>query len=55
MKLIFSPASPFVRKVRVMVHEAGLLKRVEDVALTTTALATDLRCVGPILWGKSRL
>ena len=41
MKLIFSPASPFVRKVRVMVHEAGLLKRVEDVAVTTTALATD--------------
>ena len=41
MKLIFSPASPFVRKVRVMVHEAGLLERVERVAVTTTALATD--------------
>ena len=41
MKLIFSPASPFVRKVRVMVHEAALLERVEDVAVTTTALATD--------------
>ena len=41
MKLIFSPASPFVRKVRVMVHEAALSERVEDVAVTTTALATD--------------
>ena len=41
MKLIFSPASPFVRKVRVMVHEAGLLERVEDMVVTTTALATD--------------
>ena len=41
MKLIFSPASPFVRKVRVMVHEAGLLDRVADVAVTTTALAID--------------
>lgn len=41
MKLIFSPASPFVRKVRVMVHEAGLLERVEAVAVTTTAMATD--------------
>ena len=41
MKLIFSPASPFVRKVRVMVHEAGLRNQVEDVPVQTTALATD--------------
>ena len=41
MKLIFSPASPFVRKVRVMVHEAGLLERVVDVEVNTTALDTD--------------
>lgn len=52
MKLIFSPASPFVRKVRVMVHEAGLLERVEAVAVTTTAMATDPAARGANPLGK---
>mgnify|MGYP001201993486 CR=1 FL=1 len=52
MKLIFSPASPFVRKVRVMVHEAGLLERVEHVAVTATALATDPAVRGANPLGK---
>jgi len=41
MKLIFSPASPFVRKVRVMIYECGLTQSVELVPVKTTALATD--------------
>tara|TARA_B100001057_G_C22677619_1_gene882460 strand:+ start:268 stop:873 length:606 start_codon:yes stop_codon:yes gene_type:complete len=50
MKLIFSPASPFVRKVRVMVHEAGLCDQVEHVPVKTTALATDpeVRAANPL-------
>ena len=52
MKLIFSPASPFVRKVRVMVHEAGLLDRVAYVSVTTTALATDPAARGANPLGK---
>lgn len=41
MKLLISPASPFVRKVRVLLREAGGLARVEEVAVATTPLATD--------------
>lgn len=40
MKLISSPASPFVRKVRVMLHESGLSQKVIDLPVTTTALET---------------
>lgn len=41
MKLLISPASPFVRKVRVLLREAGGLAHVEEVAVATTPLATD--------------
>jgi glutathione S-transferase len=41
MKLLISPASPFVRKVRVLLREAGGLPLVEEVAVATTPLATD--------------
>ncbi|MET4103570.1 glutathione S-transferase [Roseovarius sp. MBR-78] len=40
MQLISSPASPFVRKVRVLLHEAGLVDQVEELPVATTALAT---------------
>lgn len=40
MKLISSPASPFVRKVRVVLHETGLIGEVEEVRVATTALST---------------
>jgi len=40
MKLIFSPASPFVRKVCVMLHESGLREQVIDVPVKTTVLET---------------
>lgn len=40
MKLISSPASPFVRKVRVVLHETGLADQVEERVVATTPLAT---------------
>ncbi|MBU2980587.1 glutathione S-transferase [Lentibacter algarum] len=36
MKLISSPASPFVRKVRVVLHETGQTADVEIINVTTT-------------------
>lgn len=41
LKLLMSPASPFVRKVRVLTREAGRENEVEEVRVQTTALATD--------------
>ena len=38
MKLIMSPASPFVRKCRVVIREANLLDTVEEVSVSTTPL-----------------
>jgi glutathione S-transferase len=41
MKLLIAPASPYVRKVRVLVREAGREAEVEEQRVSTTALATD--------------
>lgn len=41
MKLIFSPLSPFVRKVHVLLHETGQLGDVEVVDVATTPLDTN--------------
>lgn len=41
MKLIFSPASPFVRKVNVMRHEGQLVDKISLAPVHTTALSTD--------------
>lgn len=41
MKLISSPASPFVRKVRVVVLETGQSGEVEELRVATTPLATS--------------
>jgi glutathione S-transferase len=38
MKLYSSPASPFVRKVRVVLHETGMHDKVEQIAATGTAV-----------------
>ena len=35
MKLLMSPASPFVRKVRVLLREADLLDTVEEIEVST--------------------
>lgn len=40
MKLISSTASPFVRKVRVVLHETGQSGDVEEIPVATTALNT---------------
>ena len=40
MQLISSTASPFVRKVRVVIAETGLSDRVTEVAVATTPVAT---------------
>ena len=41
MKLLISPLSPFVRKVRVLVREAGAEGLVEEVTVATTPLVSD--------------
>lgn len=41
MKLYHSPASPFVRKVVVLLHELGKSDVVEYATISTTALASD--------------
>lgn len=43
MKLFHSPASPFVRKVVVLLHEIEQFDAVELVTVNTTAFATDTR------------
>lgn len=39
MDLIMSPASPYARKVRVLIREAGLSDRVREVPVTTIPMA----------------
>ncbi len=41
MQLIMAAASPFVRKVRVTVHEAGLTHRVGEVPVAASPMAPD--------------
>lgn len=50
MKLIHSPASPFVRKVRVTMIECGWEGRIDLVPVMTTALATapEARAANPL-------
>ncbi len=50
MQLLISPASPFVRKVRVLLREAGLLDTVEEVTVTTTPMnsAPEVIAANPI-------
>lgn len=39
MQLYFSPASPFVRKVRVTAHELGVSERIELISITLTPVS----------------
>ncbi|RXV70306.1 glutathione S-transferase [Roseovarius sp. A46] len=52
MQLIASPLSPFVRKVRVLLHETGLAQQVEVVNLATTPIETDPRAASANPLGK---
>ncbi|SDJ02591.1 glutathione S-transferase [Lutimaribacter saemankumensis] len=50
MKLISSPASPYVRKVRVLIHEAGLGDEVTELPVKTTPMdtAADVAAANPL-------
>lgn len=50
MKLFHSPASPYVRKVVVLLHEMGKSDAVELATVTTTAFASDetLKAANPL-------
>jgi len=52
MKLIISPTSPYVRKVRVLIREANLLDTVEEVSVVTTPLDSDPVAVAANPTGK---
>ena len=41
MKLSYSPTSPYVRKVMVLLHETGQLEDLTLENITTTPLAAD--------------
>jgi glutathione S-transferase len=50
MKLLYAAASPFVRKVMVLLHETGQLDDVEVVVVKTSPYATDadLKAANPL-------
>jgi len=50
MRLYYSPASPYARKVRVVAHETGLDKKIEmiNVALSPTAPNADVDKHNPV-------
>lgn len=52
MQLLISPASPFVRKVRVVLREAKLMDTVEEVNVTTTPMNSAPEVVAANPMGK---
>lgn len=54
MKLLISPASPFVRKARVVIRETGLIDSIEEIDVTTTPLASDPQVIAANPLGKSQ-
>lgn len=52
MQLLISPASPFVRKVRVLLREANLMDTVEEVAVSTTPMNSASEVVAANPMGK---
>ena len=48
MKLSLSPTSPFVRKVLVAAHEAGLADRILSVDMSSAEATTGLDAVNPL-------
>ena len=52
MQLLISPASPFVRKARVLIREAGLLDTVEEVNVATTPMNSAPEVVAANPTGK---
>jgi glutathione S-transferase len=52
MQLLMSPASPFVRKARVLIREANLMDTVTEVEVATTPLNSDQSVVAANPLGK---
>ena len=52
MQLLISPASPFVRKARVVLRELDLLGKVEEVTVSTTPLASSADVIAANPLGK---
>lgn len=52
MQLMISPASPFVRKVRVLLRETGQIADVEEHEVATTPMQTDSALIGANPIGK---
>ena len=52
MKLIMSPTSPYVRKVRVLIREMGLEDVVPEQAVATTAFNSDATVIAANPLGK---
>ena len=52
MQLLISPASPFVRKVRVLIRELDLLPQIEEVDVSTTPFASHPTVVAANPIGK---
>ena len=52
MQLLISPASPYVRKARVLLREADLLGRVKEVQVSTTPLSSAPEVVAANPMGK---
>src|SRR6056297_2268875 len=52
MKLVFAAASPFVRKVHVVLHETGLLEEVEIVTVATSPFDSPAEVVAANPLGK---
>ena len=48
MKRSLSPASPYVRKVRVLIREAGLADRVENMTINHPPLDTRPNAIAAI-------
>jgi glutathione S-transferase len=48
MKLFWSPASPYARKVRAVAHEKGLDGRIEEVAVDAFADPAELLAANPL-------
>lgn len=52
MQLIMSPASPFVRSVRVLLRETGLIDRVDEVQVATSPMASAAETLAANPTGK---
>lgn len=52
MQLIMSPSSPFVRAVRVLLRETGLIDRVDEVEVSTSPLASAAQALAANPTGK---